>query len=245
MMATIQQPTPACLDTPSPPPTVKPIRILLADDHDVMRLGLRTLLDSTAHIRVVGEARDGKEALDLFDSVRPDVVLMDVSMAGMDGVTATRELVRRQPNACVLALTMHDEDAYLVPLLDAGAMGYVVKSAASALLLDAVQTVASGRRYVRAEAAQVLADELARRRTRGELESRHETLSARERAVFLSMAQGHSSSEIGERLHISAKTVDTYRRRINDKLEIATRADYVRLALALGLLGSRNPPAGA
>lgn len=221
-----------------------PIRILLADDHDVVRLGLRALLDSTAHIRVVGEARDGQEALDLFESLHPDVVVMDVSMAGMDGVTATRELVRRRPGTRVLALTMHDEDAYLVPLLEAGAMGYVVKSAASTLLLDAVQTVASGRRYVRPEAAHVLADELARRNVRNGQRERHDALSDRERAVFLYIAQGHSASEIGEKLHISAKTVDTYRRRINDKLEIGSRADYVRVALALGLLsagGSGHP----
>jgi DNA-binding NarL/FixJ family response regulator len=229
-MTALQQRAPSGL-----PPS--PIRILLADDHDVMRLGLRTLLEATDHIRVVGEARDGQEALDRFEEVRPDVVLMDVSMAGMDGVTATRELVRRQSDTRVLVLTMHDEDAYLVPLLEAGAMGYVVKSVASSQLLEAVQTVASGRRYVRIEAAHVLADELARRRGGDERRLRHESLSDRERAVFLYIAQGHSSSEIGERLHISAKTVDTYRRRINDKLEISTRADYVRHALALGLLG--------
>ncbi|MFT3856345.1 MAG: response regulator transcription factor [Aquabacterium sp.] len=214
-----------------------PIRILLADDHDVVRLGLRALLDGTGHIEVVGEARDGEQALALYERMRPDVVVMDVSMQGMDGVTATRELVRRHVDPRVLALTMHDEEAYLVPLLEAGAMGYVVKSAASSQLLDAVQTVAAGRRFVRAEAAHVLADALVQRPSRDPLLAQHAALSDRERAVFLHVAQGHSASEIGERLHISAKTVDTYRRRINDKLDIATRADYVRLALRLKLLG--------
>ena len=166
----------------------------------------------------------------------PDIVVMDISMAGLDGIAATRELTRRHSRARVLALTMHEEEAYLVPLLEAGAMGYVVKSDASKLLLDAVNTVAAGRRFVRPQAAQVLAEALAGRRAQDETRQRFESLSERERAVFKLMAQGYSSSQIGERLHISAKTVDTYRRRINEKLEIGERADYIRLALDMGLL---------
>lgn len=225
--------TTSSFDTLAVAPT---IRVVLADDHDVVRLGLRALLTHASHVQVVGEARNGQEALDLAHTLSPDIVVMDVSMAGMDGVTATRELTRRQTHTRVLALTMHEEEAYLVPLLEAGAMGYVVKSAASSLLLDAVNTVASGRRYVRPQAAQILADELARRGAKNEPRQRYDTLSERERTVFLLMAQGYSSTQIGERLHISAKTVDTYRRRINDKLGIGERADYIRLALDFGLL---------
>lgn len=217
------------------------IRVLLADDHSVVRLGLRALLGAAPDIEVVGEATNGEEAIALVESLRPDIVIMDVSMAGMDGVAATRELTRRQTSTRVLALTMHDEEAYLVPLLEAGAMGYVVKSAASATLLGAVRTVAAGRRFVRPEAAPVLAEELVRRTSGDETRQRHDSLSERERTVFLLIAQGYSTSQIGERLHISAKTADTYRRRVNDKLDIGERADYVRLALDLGLL---VPPAG-
>lgn len=225
---------------PSPATPSPTITVILADDHDVVRLGLRALLGTTTGVQVVGEARTGQEAVALVEALRPDVVVMDISMSGMDGLAATRELSRRQVPTRVLALTMHEEDAYLVPLLEAGAMGYVVKSAASSLLLDAVRTVADGRRFVRPEAAQILADELVRRAARNETRQRFDALSERERIVFQLLAEGHGSTAIGERLHISAKTVDTYRRRINDKLNLSERADYVKLALALNLL---NPQA--
>jgi DNA-binding NarL/FixJ family response regulator len=221
-----------------------PIQVLLADDHSVVRLGLRALLGAAPDIEVVGEATNGAEAIDLVESLRPDVVIMDVSMAGMDGVAATRELTRRQTTTRVLALTMHDEEAYLVPLLEAGAMGYVVKSAASATLLGAVRMVAQGRRFVRPEAAPVLAEELVRRTAADDTAQRYETLSERERTVFQLIAQGHSTSQIGERLYISAKTADTYRRRINDKLGISDRTEYVRLALSLGLLSAPESDPG-
>lgn len=223
-----------------------PIRVLLADDHDVVRLGLRALLDSSPDIEVVGEAFDGGHALALVDSLKPDIVIMDVSMAGMDGVTATSELSRRQVATQVVALTMHDEEDYLVPLLEAGAMGYVVKSDASGTLLHAIHAVSQGRRFVRPEAAGVLAEELVRRTATSDAQRRHDSLSERERTVFLLIARGYASSQIGEQLCISAKTADTYRRRINEKLDIGERADYVRLALSLGLLGPDNTaPAAA
>jgi DNA-binding NarL/FixJ family response regulator len=212
------------------------IRVVLADDHAVVRLGLRTLLGSAADIQVVGEAADGAEALALCRELTPDVVVMDLSMNGMDGATATRALATEGARTRVLVLTMHDEEEYLIPLLDAGAAGYVVKSAVSTELLDAIRTVASGRTFVRPEAARVLADGWSRRAATDEARQRFEQLSDRERTVFVLMAQGYSTSQIGERINVSAKTVDTYRRRINDKLDLAERAEYVRLALRLGVL---------
>ena len=212
------------------------IRVVLADDHSVVRLGLRTLLASAADIQVVGEASDGAEALALCRELTPDVVVMDLSMEGMDGATATRALAADGARTRVLVLTMHDEEEYLIPLLDAGAAGYVVKSAVSTELLDAIRTVASGRTFVRPAAARVLADGWSRRAATDEARQRFEQLSDRERTVFVLMAQGYSTSQIGDRINVSAKTVDTYRRRINDKLGLAERADYVRLALRLGVL---------
>ena len=212
------------------------IRVVLADDHSVVRLGLRTLLASAADIQVVGEASDGAEALALCRELTPDVVVMDLSMGGMDGATATRALATEGARTRVLVLTMHDEEEYLIPLLDAGAAGYVVKSAVSTELLDAIRTVASGRTFVRPEAARVLADGWSRRAATDEARQRFEQLSDRERTVFVLMAQGYSTSQIGDRINVSAKTVDTYRRRINDKLGLSERADYVRLALRLGVL---------
>jgi DNA-binding NarL/FixJ family response regulator len=212
------------------------IRVVLADDHAVVRLGLRTLLGSATDIQVVGEATDGAEALALCRELMPDVVVMDLSMDGMDGATATRLLAAEGTRTRVLVLTMHDEEEYLIPLLDAGAAGYVVKSAVSTELLDAIRTVASGRTFVRPEAARVLADGWSRRAATDEARQRFEQLSDRERTVFVLMAQGYSTSQIGDRINVSAKTVDTYRRRINDKLGLSERADYVRLALRLGVL---------
>ena len=212
------------------------IRVVIADDHAVVRLGLRTLLDSAADIQVVGEAANGVEALALCRELTPDVVLMDLSMGGLDGAAATRALAAESSRTRVLVLTMHDEEEYLIPLLDAGAAGYVVKDAVSTELLEAIRTVAAGRTFVRPEAARVLADGWTRRAATDEARHRFEQLSDRERTVFTLMAQGYATSQIGERINVSGKTVDTYRRRVNEKLGLSERAEYVRLALRLGLL---------
>lgn len=212
------------------------VRVVLADDHVIVRLGLRTLLAADPGIAVVGEAEDGAAAVELCERLQPDVVVMDLVMRGMDGMTATREIARRFPAIRVLALTMHDEEDYLIPVLEAGASGYIVKDSASADLLEAVRSVAAGRVFVRPAAARVLAEGWTRRSAQDEARARYATLSERERGVFGFMAQGYSSSQIAERLFISAKTVDTYRRRINEKMGFSERADYIRLAVDLGLL---------
>ena len=214
----------------------RPIRILLVDDHAVVRLGLRTLLSSTAEMEVIGEASDGQEALDFCATNQPDVVVLDLTMTGMDGLSATREISRRFPSVRVLVLTMHDEEDYLIPLLEAGAAGYMVKDSASSELIEAIRAASAGRVFVRAAAAEVLAAGWTRRTAQDPARAAYETLSDREREVFRLMAQGYSSTQIGERLFISAKTVDTYRRRINEKMGFAERSDYIRLALDLGLL---------
>lgn len=213
------------------------IRVLLVDDHVVVRLGLRTLLSSHPDMQVVGEANDGGEALAFLEKHEVDVVVLDLTMPGMDGQTATREISRRFPSVRVLILTMHDEEDYLIPLLEAGAAGYIVKDSASADLVEALRAAAAGRVFVRASAAQVLASGWTRRASQDPARAAFETLSDREREVFRLMAQGYSSSQIGQRLFISGKTVDTYRRRINDKMGFSERSDYIRLALDLGLLG--------
>ena len=214
------------------------IRVLLVDDHAVVRLGLRALVKADPFIDVVGEAGDGNEAIEMCLRLAPDVVVMDLSMSGMDGATATRELVRRRPGVRIVVLTMHDEEDYLIPLLEAGAAGYIVKGSASSDLLDAIRSVASGRTFVRPAAAQVLASGWSKRAAQSEARAKYDSLSDREREVFRRMAQGYSSTQIGEQLFISAKTVDTYRRRINEKMGFSERTDYIRLALDLGLLQS-------
>ena len=208
------------------------IRVVLADDHTVVRAGLKAVLGTAKDVDVVGEARNGEEAVALVDRFNPDVVVMDLSMNGMDGVTATKEIVAKGGTTRVLILTMHPEEDYLVPLLEAGAAGYLVKSAADRELLDAVRAVAKGDVYVRPTAARVLAKGL----IRAVFDRSWSLLTERERDVLRLTAQGYSAPEIGERLFISPKTVDTYKQRINEKLGLSHRADYVQFALRLGLL---------
>jgi DNA-binding NarL/FixJ family response regulator len=211
-------------------------RVLLVDDHGVVRLGLRTLLSAHGDMDVVGEASDGREALTFIESNPVDVVVLDLTMPGMDGQTTTKEIARRFPSTRVLILTMHDEEDYLLPLLESGASGYIVKDSASADLVEAIRATAAGRVFVRETAAELLASGWTRRASQAPARAAFETLSDREREVFRLMAQGYSSTQIGNRLFISAKTVDTYRRRINDKMGFTERAQYIRLALDLGLL---------
>ncbi len=212
------------------------IRVVLADDHAVVRAGLKAVLGTAKDIDVVGEAKDGREAIGLVERFNPDVVVMDLSMAGMDGSTATKEIVAKGGPTRVLILTMHSEEDYLVSLLEAGASGYLVKSAADRELVDAVRAVAKGDVYVRPMAARVLARGLTRKDPQRADRERFEKLTERERDVLRLTAQGYSAPEIGERLFISPKTVDTYKQRINEKLGLSHRADYVQFALRLGLL---------
>ena len=212
------------------------IRVILADDHAVVRAGLKAVLGAARDIEIVGEARDGREAVELAERLKPDVVVMDLSMGEADGTSATKDIVARGLSTRVLVLTMHAEEEYLVPLLEAGAAGYLVKSAADRELVDAVRTVARGELYVRPAAARILARGLTRKDPVQAERERFEKLTARERDVLRLVAEGYSAPEIGEKLFISPKTVDTYKQRVNEKLGLAHRADYVKLALKLGLI---------
>ena len=212
------------------------IRVVLADDHAVVRAGLKAVLGTARDIDVIGEASNGKEAVALAERFKPDVVVMDLSMGEMDGTAATKEIVAKALPTRVLVLTMHAEEDYLVPLLEAGAAGYLMKSAADRELVDAVRTVARGEVYVRASAARVLAKGIKKREEHSDDRARFERLTEREQEVLRLTAHGYSAPEIGEKLFISPKTVDTYKQRINEKLGLSHRADYVKLALKLGLL---------
>lgn len=212
------------------------IRVILADDHAVVRAGLKAVLGSSPEIEVVGEAADGGAAVELTQELDPDVVIMDLTMEPMDGATATREIVSRKLRARVLVLTMHAEDDYLIPALEAGASGYLMKNAADRELVDAVRTVARGEMFIRPSAAKILAEGLTRKKPVDADRARFERLTDREQNVLRLTAQGYSAPEIGERLFISPKTVDTYKQRIGDKLGLNHRAEYIALALKLGLL---------
>jgi DNA-binding NarL/FixJ family response regulator len=216
------------------------IRVVLVDDHAIVRTGLKAVLAAAPEVEVVGEASSGAEAVALLGRTPADVVVMDISMADGDGIGATRTLTKANAGTPrVLVLTMHAEEAYLEAVLDAGASGYLMKSTADRELVDAVRTVARGEVFVRPSAAQVLAQGARRREQHATDRARFERLTDRERAVMQLIAQGYTAPEIGEQLTISPKTVDTYKQRINDKLGLTHRADYVTLALKLGLL---QPP---
>jgi two-component system response regulator NreC len=213
------------------------IRILLVDDHIVLRAGLRALLESEHDMRVVGEASTGEEALDRVRMLKPDVVVMDLSMPGMGGLDATRAITQ-EAKSRVLVLTMHAEEEYLLAVLEAGGSGYVRKTSADQDLVTAIRTVARDEVFLYPTAARLLLQGF---RVRGE---EHEDdplqkLTERERDVLTMTAEGYSSSEIGEKLFISPKTVDTYRSRIMQKLELHHRSELVRFALNTGLLKAK------
>ena len=212
------------------------IRVVLVDDHAIVRSGLKAVLGSARDIEVVGEANDGREALAQIERLKPDVVVMDLTMGEMDGITATKALAERADAPRVLVLTMHAEEEYLLPVLEAGAAGYLVKSAADRELIEAVRTIARGELYVSPSAGRVLARGIRRKDEHAELRARYEKLTDREQAVLRLVAAGYTAPEIGEQLFISPKTVDTYKQRVNEKLGLQHRNDYVTVALKLGLL---------
>jgi DNA-binding NarL/FixJ family response regulator len=212
------------------------IRVVLADDHAVVRAGLKAVLQAARDIEVIGEARNGREAVTMAERFKPHVVVMDLSMPEMDGTAATKEIAAKGLSTRVLVLTMHTEEDYLVPLMEAGAAGYLVKSAADRELVDAVRAVAHGDVYVHPSAGRILAKKLTSKDPAKSEREQFEKLTHRERDVLRLVGQGYSAPEIGAQLFISPKTVDTYKQRIQEKLGLAHRSDYVQLALRLGLL---------
>ncbi|MEY4608792.1 MAG: hypothetical protein RL625_1009 [Gemmatimonadota bacterium] len=212
------------------------IRVLLADDHAVVRAGLKAVIGNARDMLVVGEAATGPEAVNMAERLKPTVVVMDLSIGEVDGGEATKMIVAKGLPSRVLILTMHPEEEYLVPMLEAGAAGFLPKTAADAELLDAIRAVARGDIFVRPQAARILAKGYQRKDPMHEDRARYEKLTERERDVLRLTAHGFSAPEIGAQLFISPKTVDTYKQRIQDKLGLAHRHEYVQFALRLGLL---------
>lgn len=211
-----------------------PIRVLLADDHALFRAGLRALLETEELVEVVGEAGSGAEAVESALELRPDLVIMDLSMPEMNGLEATRRITALDIGVAVLVLTVHAEEEYLVPVVEAGASGYLTKTSADRDLLEAVRTVARGEVYLPEQATALLLKQV-RDASEANGPSLSE-LSPREREVLALTAEGFSASEIGKKLFISPKTVDTYRGRIMEKLQLNHRSELVRFALKVGLL---------
>ena len=214
------------------------IRILIADDHAVVRSGLRLLINSQRDMEVVGEAKDGREVLPKVRESRPDIALLDLSMPGGGGLQAIGQLRREEPAVRVLVLTMHDDPDYLRSVLSAGGFGYVVKRSADSDLLSAIRTVSHGERFVDPSIGETLVQEILRDSGPGGTggESEEARLSPREREVLGLLAHGYTNTEIAEKIFVSVKTVETYRARLSQKLGLRTRAELVRYAMSRGIL---------
>ena len=212
------------------------IRVLLADDHAVLRAGLKLLLSAQPDIEVVGEAADGGEAMAKARELRPDVILMDLTMPGIGGSEATGRIKDENPGIKVLVLTMHDDPSYLRQLLKAGASGYVVKKSADVDLLSAIRAAYRGEVFLDSSLAGGLVDEVIRPAGPRRPRDAYETLSDREREVLKWVARGHTNQEIAEKLFLSVKTIETYRARLVEKLGLRGRAALVRFAMERGLL---------
>jgi two-component system response regulator NreC len=212
------------------------IRVLLADDHAVLRAGLRLLINAQPDMETVGEAQDGAETLSQAIATRPDVILLDLSMPRLGGLAVLRDLRERVPQSRVLVLTMHADEEYLREALRLGAAGYVVKAAADQELLAAVRAVARGELYIHPSMTRSLLEDL----LPAAASAAHdpwEELSEREQQVIRRVAMGFTNREIAGQLHLSVKTVETYRARAMEKLGLQSRAQLVEYAMRRGLLG--------
>lgn len=210
------------------------IKVLLVDDHAMFRAGIKALIEAEDRIRVVGEASTGDEGVDKVRELKPDIVIMDLSMPGSNGLEATRRIAALELNTSVLVLTVHAEEEYLVPVVEAGASGYLTKTSADTDLLEAIKVVARGQVFLPPKAATLLLRRY--KDAEGDESAGLNDLSSREQEVLALTAEGFSSREIGQKLFISPKTVDTYRSRIMDKLGLSHRSELVRFALRVGLL---------
>jgi DNA-binding NarL/FixJ family response regulator len=207
------------------------IGVLIADDHGIVRSGLRMLLERQSDIRVVAEAEDGVEALEVAQSERPDVAVLDVSMPRMTGIQAAREIGAYAPDTRVVLLSMHDDERYFLEGLEAGAFGYVLKRAADADLIEAVRTVASGRRFFSDPSQQDLVREWSEGRERAD-----DPLTPRELEVVKLIAEAYTNKQIAETLKLSEKTVESHRANVFAKLGIRDRVELVRYAIRRGLI---------
>jgi two-component system response regulator NreC len=210
------------------------IRILLADDHAVLRAGLRALLSAEPDMEVVGEAGDGEEAVRQAAALRPDVIVMDIAMPGGGGLQATRAIRALGLPSKVLILTMHAEEQYLLPVIEAGGSGYVLKSGADSDLIEAIRIVHRDEVFLYPSAAKMLLGKYLERVDAGD--AAYDGLTPREREVLRLTAEGYTGQEIAERLVLSPKTIDTYRQRVMEKLNLHHRSELVKYALRKGLL---------
>lgn len=212
------------------------LRLLLGDDHTLVRQGLRKILEEKPEWDVVAEAGDGREAVRHALALHPDVAILDIGMPQLNGIEATRQIVRRAPDVRVLILSMHSADAYVARALQAGAKGYLLKDSAGKDLIRAVATVATGKSFFSPAIAKLMLDDYVRRVAETAVVDKYDSLSEREREVFQLVAEGKSNKEVAEMLAISLATVETHRARILDKLDVHNTAELVLYAVRRGVI---------
>jgi DNA-binding NarL/FixJ family response regulator len=210
---------------------MSPITVFLADDHAIVRDGLTTLLEAQSDIQVIGTGANGREAVAEIRRLAPKVAILDISMPELDGIEATRQILAHNPEVQVMILSMHAGSQHVFHALEAGVRGYLLKESASREVIAAVRVVQSGRRYLSPRVAEIVAQGVSDRSATSPLSS----LSQREREIFKLVADGHSSAKIGSMLHLSPKTVDTYRSRMMQKLHVSDLAGLIKLAIQYGV----------
>ncbi len=205
--------------------------MLIADDHAIVREGLTAILATDPEIAVIGTATNGRSAVALADELQPRVVILDISMPELDGIAATRQILAKRPETLVAILSMHSDSQHVFHALEAGARGYLLKESVGVEIIEAVHAMHAGRRFLSPKVAEIIAVGL----SRGKAISPLDSLSARESQVLKLVADGHSSAEIGRKLHLSPKTVDTYRSRLMRKLHVSDVVGLIKLAIQYGL----------
>lgn len=217
---------------------MKKIRVVLADDHVMLRSGLKLLLNGQTDIEVVGEASDGAEAVSKAAELKPDVLLLDITMPNMGGIDALRTIKEKIPSIFILILTMHENEAYLLEALKAGASGYILKKAADNELMSAIRAVYNGEVFIPSSLTRFVVEEMVSGGVSREesVDNGQEQLSPRELEVLTLIAQGYTNQQIADRLYLSVKTVETYKARVMEKLSLGSRVELVRYALQHGLL---------
>jgi two-component system, NarL family, response regulator NreC len=215
---------------------VSKVRIVLGDDHTLVRHGLRKILEEQKDWTVVAEASDGREAVRQALSLQPDVVVLDIGMPLLNGIEATRQIARRFPSINILILSMHAEEAYITQAMKAGARGYLLKDSADTELIRAVMAVAAGKSFFSPAVARVMLDDYVRHLTEKGIVDRFESLSEREREIFQLIAEAHSNKEIADLLSVSPATVETHRAHILQKLDVHNTAELVLYAVRRGII---------
>jgi len=212
------------------------IRILLADDHAILRRGLRALLDRESDMEVLGEAADGRDTVRAVEQLRPDVVVLDITMPNLNGIEAARQIQAKGSATAIIILSMHSDEGYVLRALRAGARGYLLKDAVEGELIQAIRVVAGGKAYFSPEVSKLLVEDYVMGMRERGLEDRYDLLTPREREILQVLAEGRSSKDIAKLLDLSSYTVDTHKANLMQKLSLHSMAELILYAVRRGII---------